>query len=184
MAVLPAFTALGEQREQPLIQEALNYDGLTIRRIEFEPQSQPLSFTDLTTHLPFTIGSVFRHEMIDQAIENLFSTGRFSDIALDGSNEAGGVALRFITKPAYFVGHVALYGFKSPPNAGQLYGATKLHLGAPFFESEKGQALASIRHVLAENGFYHASVDAEVQYDPRTQQSDIAFDIHPGKRAR
>ncbi|MBV9082431.1 MAG: BamA/TamA family outer membrane protein, partial [Acidobacteriaceae bacterium] len=83
-----------------------------------------------------------------------------------------------------FVGHVALYGFKSPPNAGQLYGATKLHLGAPFLESEKGQALASIRHVLAANGFYHASVDAEVQYDPRTQQSDIAFDIHPGKRAR
>ncbi len=169
------------------------YEGRVIASIEFEPADQPLTKQQLARRLPFKTGSLFTAQALRQAIDNLFSTGRYSDLAVDVSaidskNDVSDVgpriALRFLTKRAYFVGRIALTGVKQPPNSGQLSSAAKLRLGAPYSDSEKQQALASVRDLLRANGFYHAQVAAQSVFHPQTESADLSFDIDAGNRAR
>ncbi len=188
--VLLLFCACGnglvaqQNQETSLIQEALKYEGRRIAAISFEPADQPLSTEALASRLPFTTGSIFRERDLRQAIQNLFATGRFSDLAVDASEAGAGVALRFITQRAYFVGRVFVFGVKPPPNSGQLVSATKLRLGTPYTDAQKNQALESLSSLLRQNGYYYAAVGADVQYEPKTEQANLTFEVTTGKRAR
>jgi outer membrane protein assembly complex protein YaeT len=168
----------------PLIKEALRYEGQPITDIKFQPADQPLTNEQLITRLPFRPGSAFEERHLRRAIQNLFATGRFSDLAVDASEADGGVALKFITKRAYFVGRVLVTGVKTPPNGGQLAGATKLRLGEPYSDADKNQAIESVRNILRQNGFYNPSIDDELQYLPTTEQANVLLNVNTGKRAR
>ena len=133
--------------------------------------------------LPFKVGAVFHARELPEAIQDLFSTGRYADIAVDGTALDQGVMLRFVTKRAYFVGQVQINGVKEPPNHGQLLSATKLVLGQPFEEQEQSRAIEALRALLRRNGFYNASVDASTTYDNRYEQANVRFDIETGARA-
>jgi len=161
----------------------LPYEGKTIARISFAPASQPLTPAQLAARLPFHPGSPFHEQDLRAAIQSLFSTGRYADIAVDASDNAGQVDLLIQTKPAYFVGHVQVLGVKQPPNNGQLMAATKLQLGTPFVEADKNQAAESLRDILRQNGFYSAQVSADVQYEPQWEQARIIFTVVDGQRA-
>jgi outer membrane protein insertion porin family len=167
-----------------LIQEALKYEGRQVVGIEFEPIDQPLTKAELSHRVPFQPGSIFHERELRQAIQNLFATGRFADLAVDATESGGGVRLRFITKRAYFVGRVVIRGVKAPPNTGQLASETKLRLGAPFVDADKNQAAESLRALLRQNGFYHATVDAQVEYRSHFQEANVSFDVDTGTRAR
>ena len=119
-----------------------------------------------------------------QAIQNLFASGRFSDVVVDARDADGGVALTFITQRAYFVGRVFVFGVKAPPNNGQLLSATKLRLGTPYTDAEKNQAIHSLSLLLRQNGYYYAAVGADVAYEPRTEEANVTFEVTTGKRAR
>jgi outer membrane protein insertion porin family len=128
-----------------------------------------------------------------QAIQNLYATGRYADIAVDaqrvhltGAAQRGteGVALRFITQRAYFVGSVNIVGVKQPPNNGQLVSAAKLGLGVPYVDSDKQQAIESLTGILRQNGFYNAKVSAKVELRTSTEQANLTFNIQTGQRAR
>ena len=102
---------------------------------------------------------------------------------MDAHAAGSAIALRFVTKRAYFVGRVVITGVKQPPNSGQLFGATKLPLGAPYRDSARTQAGELLADLLRQNGFYHARVDSSVQYDPDNERADVAFHLVSGKRA-
>ena len=82
------------------IREALQYEGLPITTIDFEPANQPLTAEQLRARSPFQAGSAFHERELRDAIQNLFATGRFADLAVDAARTAGGVGLRFITQNA------------------------------------------------------------------------------------
>ncbi len=175
---------LAAQDQQAPIQEALRYEGRRIADIEFEPADQPLTKAELTRRLPFRIGSTFHEHDLREAIQNLFSTGRFSDLAVDANESGSGLALRFITKRAYFVGRVVVRGVKAPPNSGEISSATKLRLGTLYADPDRIQAIESLQSLLRQNGFYHAGIDAEVEYRPHFEEANVVFDVDTGKRAR
>ena len=161
-----------------------NFDGKTITRIVFYPAHQPYPEAELLKLLPLKAGSVFREQQLPSAIQALFSTGRFANIAVDGAASPGGVTLKFLTSPAYFVGRVSVQGVKAPPNNGQLVGATKLELGREFSEPQKERAIESLQNVLRRNGFYKSSVTASTQFVPDIQQVNLNFQVESGQRAR
>lgn len=181
MAKLPV---RGQEAQPPLNKEALHYEGRVIDAIQFEPAAQPLTVEELKSKLPLRPGSQFREAVVREAIQRLFATGRYSDIAVDAADAGQHVILRFLTKPAYFVGRIEIAGVKQPPNTGQLASSTKLRLGTPYHEQDKTQALDSMRGILRQNGFYHAAVDAQVALHSGTESADLTFEITPGKRAR
>jgi outer membrane protein assembly complex protein YaeT len=160
------------------------FDGKTISRILFDPPDQPYPTERLLEIVPLKRGEIFRERDLPQSIQALFSTGRFADIAVDATDSGDGVALRFITKRAYFVGRVDVSGVKEPPNRGQLASATKLSLGRPFTESDKDRALNSLQTLLKRNGFYNTSIVASENYEKSTEQINISFDVQTGDRAR
>ncbi len=167
----------------PLIKEALKYEGETIAHIEFDPPDQPLSREELLKRLPFRRGSTFHEAELRQAIQTLFATGRFSDLAVDADKTGNGLILRFLTKPAYFVGRVLVTGVKAPPNSGQLASTTKLRLGTLYLDSERSRAAQDLRVLLRRNGFYHPVIDSQVEKHPATDEADIGFFVGTGQRA-
>ena len=115
-AIAPGFLAEAEDSQSAPIAEALKYEGLRIVQISFEPADQPLSRDELLRRLPFRTGGVFHERSLQEAIQNLYATGRFADLAVDATHIGNGVALRIITQTAYFVGRVVVLGVKPPPN--------------------------------------------------------------------
>jgi outer membrane protein assembly complex protein YaeT len=163
---------------------AQEYEGKAIARIEFDPAKQPLSVATLVGMLPIRIGDSVSALKIREAIQKLYATGEYSDIAVDASLANNEVVLRFVTKPAFFIGHMAVEGVPEPPSRGQLVTATKLQLGTTFSESDLKKAQDSLSDVVKRNGFYNATIVPEVDRDPETQQVTLRFVISPGKRAR
>ncbi len=175
--------AVQGQNNPWLIREALKYEGQRIVSIAFSSEERPLDPKTLTARLPFQVGSSFHEEQLRGAIQSLYATGNFTTVAVDAAEATGGVALRFVTTPAYFIGHIAINGVNAPPNRGQLFGAAKLRLGAPFEASDTENAVASMRDLLQQNGYYQATIVPDVQRDSRTQSVTFDFQIEAGKRA-
>ncbi len=167
-----------------LVQDASRYEGLRIAAIQFQPEDQPLSREELGRRLPFAIGSEFHEEELRQAIQNLFGSGRYADLAVDAAEVDGKLMLRFLTRRAYFVGRVLARGVKAPPSASQVIDAARLRLGTNYADSQRVQAVESIKDLLRQNGFYRAQVHSSVEYNQTEQQADVTFGIEPGDRAR
>jgi outer membrane protein insertion porin family len=168
----------------PLCAGPEQYEGRSVARIEFEPAQQPLSNQILLGMLPFKAGQPVSAATVRDAIQRLYATGEYEDIAVDASLEQNQVVLRFITKPAYFIGYISVQGVPEPPTHGQLVTATKLQLGAEYSERDTLQAVESLEEILKRNGFYKSQIVPSIERDPKTQQVTLNFVIHAAKRAR
>jgi outer membrane protein assembly complex protein YaeT len=160
------------------------YEGKPVVSIEFDPVRQPLPQERLTSMLPVKLGLNLKSTDLRAAIQALYGTGEYTDVAVDASLAREGVVLRFITTPKYFVGHVAVEGVPEPPSEGQLVTSTKLQLGAEFNENDITQAVESLTDVLRRNGYYRVTILPNVEYDRDAHQVDIKFGVMPGARAR
>lgn len=159
-------------------------EGNPVASIAFEPAEQPLPRDELLRTLPFHAGDPYSAAFIRDAIQRLYGTGRYADIAVDARAEAAGVAVRFVTTFAYFVGSVTAEGSPEPPNPGQLATATKLQLGAEFAPNDVHQALERIQDRLRANGLFHATVAPRITRRAEIQEVDLDFKVDPGARAK
>ncbi len=163
---------------------AVAQEGRVIESVSFEPPTQPFTEVELAKLTGLRQGAPLRMQEVRTAIQNMFTTGRYADIAVDATEQPDGVAIKFITEPSYFVGQVTVIGTKDPPNEGQLSGATKLQLGMEFNESAIQTAIDNMQERLRANGFYKASIRPEVVREPVTQNAQIAFQVDTGNRAK
>jgi outer membrane protein insertion porin family len=181
MACLPIFA---QQSSTTLLQEALKYEGRTVVSLEFEPDDQPLAKADLAKRVPLRAGAPFHEHDLRLALQNLYSSGRYADLAVDAREEGSGVALRFVTQRAYFVGKIEVLGVKQPPNEGQLLSAAKLRTGSLYSAADQNHAIESLQILLRQDGFYNADVQAAVEYEPEWEEAHVSFNIEPGQRAK
>jgi len=161
-----------------------DYEGLPVRAILFVPERQPYSRERLLEMLPVRLGQPLRAAEVRAAIARLYATGRYADIRVDAEPAAGGVALRFLTEPGYFIGRVTVEGVPEPPNPGALAGAARLELGAPFDAQDLEAAKANLTQMLRSHGFFESRIEHRLDYDPETQQVRIRFQVRSGPRAR
>ena len=165
-------------------QSDTDLEGRTILRLEFDPPVQPLPAEELDRRLGLARGSALHMAEVRQAIENLYQTGRYHDIAIEARAEAGGVTLRIATEFNYFISGVNIEGEADPPNRDQLGAATKLELGAPFADDLMPQAVQNIQDRLRANGFYSAKVESRAVRSQATEEASLYFLLHTGDRAR
>lgn len=175
----PQFVPLGVQSP------GAAYDGQIIEKINFSglsPQTDPKYLHDL---IPLKEGKAFDRELVRQSIQKLHSTGRFADIRVEAErNTDGRLTVAFVTSDNFFVGNIRVEGAPSRPTAGQIANASKLSLGERFTADRMERALANIPQLMQENGYYRASVTAEQNPDPATQQVAIVFHVKAGPQAR
>jgi outer membrane protein insertion porin family len=160
------------------------FEGRTIGRIDFNPPDQPLPRPELDRLLPLHTGNPLRQMDVEQALQKLFDTGRFSDVSIDAEALGDGVALRISTELTYFVGGVSFEGVADPPNRNQLLTATKLELGMPFAESQMPQAVGNLQQRLRANGLYRATIHYVLERNPVTEEVGVRFQLDTGARAR
>ena len=142
---------------------AVSLEGRTILRIEYEPARQPLPRDELDRILPLKPGQPLRRSAIPDAIQKLFSTGRFADIAMEAEPDGDGVRLRIATEIAHFIGQVSVRGEREPPNANQLVTASQPELGGPFHEDDIARAIEKMQERLRANGLYQAKIEYRVE---------------------
>ncbi len=168
----------------PLVAAVEQFEGRPIAGIQFEPEKQPLTFDQLLAMTPLHVGQPLRMSDVRDAIEELYKTGEYDDIAVDATLSGQGVNLKFLTKPNFFIGHVGVNGVPEPPTEGQLVIDTKLQLGGQYSNQELETAVDRLADVIRRNGFYHAAVEPQSMPQPAVQQVQINFNIDAGQRAR
>ncbi|MGH9647585.1 MAG: POTRA domain-containing protein [Bryobacteraceae bacterium] len=99
------------------------WEGRPISRIEFNPPQQPLPPEELTRLLALKAGRTLRMDDVRDAIQKLYSTGRFADVSIDASQDGPNVALTISTELQYFISGVNIAGEREPPNRNQLISA-------------------------------------------------------------
>jgi outer membrane protein insertion porin family len=160
------------------------FEGQRIVDVQFS-SPQPLDPADLAGAQPLKPGEPLRAADVSHAIDGLFATGRFEDIAVEVEPASDGVRVRFVTKNATFIGGVSLEGnIMESPNRGQLTSAANLSLGVPFHDEDITKAIESIQHLLEANGLYEAEVTPSIERSDIAQQVFITFHVKEGKRAR
>ena len=168
----------------PLSAVPQQYEGRPIASIQFEPEKQPLPIPQLIALLPIRDGQPLRSSALRDAIQRLYQTGEYADIAVDATAGPSGVNLKFVTTPNYFIGHIGVTGVPEPPNQGQLAVATKLQLGSEYTPDELKAAADRLADVLQRNGFYNVKIAPNTTLDESTQQAFVDFKIDAGRRAK
>ena len=188
LMLLLLLSGAGVSAQNSATTASANFEGRIIARIDFEPPNQPLPRDELDRLLPLHAGTALTSVDVHQALQRLFETGRFADVAIDAEaateSSSGAVVLRISTTPSYFVGGVSIDGVNDPPNRSQLLTASKLELGTPFAESQAAQAVENMQERLRANGLYRATLRYQVERNPSTEEASIHFDLTTGGRAR
>ncbi len=160
------------------------FEGKPIVDIQF-PNGQPLDPADLARALPLRKGQPLHSIDVAYAIDGLFATGRFEDIAVEAEPSEGGVIIRIVTQNARFLGGITVDGkVLESPNRAQIDNAAQLSLGAPFHDDDVTEAVDRMHRLLQANGFYEAQVTPTVEKGEDAQQVFLDFRIREGKRAK
>ena len=160
------------------------FESRPIADIQFS-DPQALTASDAAKAAPLRKGELLKAEDVAAAIDGLFATGRFSDVAAEAERSGDGVTVRFITKPAWFVGGVAVSGkLNNPPEREQIAAATRFALGAPFHDEDLDAAVTAVKSLFEANGLYDADIVPELKRDPGAQQVFITINVNSRKRAK
>src|SRR5258708_39222 len=79
------------------------YEGKTIAGIQFEPEKQPLTKDQLLAMIPLRAGQPLRAADVRDAIQRLYSSGDYVELAAHATLGNGGVTLKLVTKPSFFI---------------------------------------------------------------------------------
>ena len=169
-----------------LVEDAMaQYQGLTVAEIQWPDIPSPVDQKRWGALISQKVGEPLDRELIRESIHKLHETGRFADIRVEGERTADGkVSLSFFITPNYFVGSVDALGVPNRPTAGQVVNASKFQLGDLFTRDQVERALANIKQLMRENGYYRSLVNEQEQTYPERQQINILFQINAGPQAR
>ncbi len=92
----------------------------------------------------------------------------------------------FVAKENYFNGAVSVDGTpaKTNPKAHQLVESSKLDLGDTFSQENVDRSVERMLKVMADNGYYKATITDDLIPHDDTRQMDIRFHVDPGELAR
>ncbi len=121
---------------------------------------------------------------IERSIENLFSTGVFADISAVERPVAGGIELRFETRPNYFLGGVRVKGAPDPPSNTELMDVSGLQLGELYDRARQQQALTQMKQRLEAYNYRQAKITPELAFRPQQAEVVLTFLIAAGPLAR
>ena len=168
----------------PAFAQTAQFTGKRIVAIDYAP-AQVLDESDLARVNPLKVGGTLQESDVANAIDGLFSTGRFEDIAVEAEPAGDGVRLRIVTKLEWFIGGVTVQGkIVTPPNRAQLRSVGNIQLGTVFHDDDVAKSVTSIRNLLQANGLYEANVTPGIERDNTAQQVFLTFQVKPGKRAK
>ena len=138
----------------------------------------------LPGNLAQAVDAPLNSEDLKKSLRQLFSTGLFETIQVEGLRLQDGVALVFKGMPRAFIGTVSVDGAKGATLNTQLERASQLAPGTRFTQAKLTLALDRMHSALAENGFHKSSITQALTPHPDEQLIDIAFQVASGVQTR
>jgi len=157
-------------------------EGLLVRRISFEGVAVD-RLAPLPGHLAQAEGEPLSREKLKSSLRQLFATGLFDDVQVEGMRDGEFVDLAFRGTPRAFIGTVSVNGAKGATLNTQLQRASQLSPGSRYTAAKLDQALAQMIQTLAANGFNQPSITHTLTPHPQEQLVDIAFQVVSGPQA-
>jgi outer membrane protein insertion porin family len=157
--------------------------GLQVKRVSIEGVSSA-RLGPLNGNLAQALGAPLKAADLQKSLRQLYATGLFDNVQVDGSREGDGVALVFLGTPRSFIGTVSVDGAKGATVNTQLERASRLVAGTRFTQARLTRALTLMRQTLAENGFHQPEITQQLTPNPDEQLIDIVFHVVSGSQAR
>src|SRR5947208_3750654 len=85
---------------------AQDFSGRPVASIAYEPAGQPIDPRDLERMQLVQVGQPLDPKQVAATMDRLFSTGLYDDLQVDAEPAGEGVAIKFLTQPRRFIGHV------------------------------------------------------------------------------
>ena len=128
-------------------------------------------------------GQPYSSQKIQESVEALKASGQFTDVEPSVLPEQGGLRLKFILEPAFYVGVLEF------PGAGgfsysQLLGVVKYRPGEVYEKNQVEEAIPALELFLAQGGYFAAKVQPETQLDELHQLVAVRYRVTLGKKAR
>ena len=186
-SVATAVTSPSSASSTRVFSNILEYAGLPVRAIHYlglrdVPDQSTSRIESLITQPK---GEPLDREKIRQSIRNLYSTGRYTDVAAQAERTAdGGVELTFVMQLNYFIGAVLVDGAPDRPTANQIANVTKFQLGEQLTLDKITRGLDRVRVLMEDNGFYKSTTTYQEETQPANQQVNIHLQVTPGAPAR
>jgi len=157
------------------------FQGQMVRHITYEGiAAGRLS----TLKLPQTAGKPLDRENLAASLRQLYSTGLFATVEAAVRRDPDGITVVFRGTARMFIGTVSVTGAKGATINTQLERATRLIPGLRLTDARMKQALAAMKQVLEQNGYYEPKIGPTITPHPEDMLSDIAFQVVSGPKAR
>jgi len=184
----PAFAIPQSALDQPSTNQSTSafnkYSGYRVRSISFT-NAHRTDQNDLLELLPLQPGAELDRAVVQSTIQQLFATGRFRTIAAEVTPYPDrSLDLMLAVDENLFIGSIVVYNAPGPPTANQLVNAIKLQLGQPFDPDAIATGIERMKRLMAEGGYFEASVRMESDLDPTHQRIGINFIVNRGSHAR
>lgn len=164
---------------------AEDFSGKTVTSVGYEPAAQPVDPRDLKAMQLVEAGQPLNPVQVAASIDRLYASGLYDDIEVDAQPSGTGVAIRFVTHPRKFIGHVGVEGqISDPPSRAVIISDSQLALGYPYDPETLATAQKTIAQEMKQNGLYESQVGVATVEDPLTHEMTIRFLVTAGKRAR
>ncbi len=153
--------------------------GKVILQIQYSAEpSLELSHYDLR----IKAGDVLSRALLKDAIQSLYNSGRFSEIAVDASEEGDGVRLRFDLRYNYYFN---LFSLEGDVNLGgrSLWEVVALPTGERFTTEKLEQSRKAVLEYIHDRGYFLAKVEAVPRPDANLRQVDTVFKVQSGALA-
>ena len=162
----------------------VDYIGKPIGAVRLVIEGRDTTDPLLVQVLETRVGEPLSMAQVRDTVTHLFSLGRFEDVRVEASLDAGTVALRFELSPIHPVTKVMI---EEPAkavgvDAGQLRRALADRFGATPSVGRAADMARSVEETLAQVGYLHAHVSprAELAHDP--DRATLIFSVEPGVR--
>ena len=158
-------------------------EGLPVMHISFEGVSAD-RLAPLPGHLAQAEGAPLTADNVRRSLRELYASGLYDTVEVEGSRQAGGVALMFLGTPRTFIGTVSVDGAVGATMNTQLQRASQLEAGTRLTQAKMLRAVEQMRTALEQNGYFGAAITQAITPHPNQQLADVAFRVVSGIRAR
>ena len=139
-----ALAQVPAQAQPAVADPLLQWNGLPVRHISFEGVTAE-RLDPLPDHLAQAEGKPLNPDNISESLRQLYRTGLFETVQVEGSRGPDGVDLVFRGVPRNFIGTVGVDGAKGATLNAQLDRASQLVAGTRFSEAKLANAIKQMR---------------------------------------
>jgi outer membrane protein assembly factor BamA len=160
-----------------------SYDGQKVGSVDLiaNPRIDTSQYRNLVVQNP---GEPYSTEKIQATIKALEQTQAFSKVDLNVRPDPDGLKLMFVLEPAYYIGMVTFPGAIKRFRYSRLLQVVNIQDQNIYQQSQVQTAESALLKFFADNGYFQAKMQTEVQTDDQNQLTNIAFNTQLGKHAR